>query len=677
MLNTPLSTALRTTPAKLTLLKGMGLTRVEDLLKHYPFRYEDKSEIRPVSLFNLQEINNSKGKLSPIKNHLTKFGKKIQKATFTDEEGMSIECVWFNQPFLAQQWSIPMTVMISGRVKMNMGRMSFQSPTIERWSDELVHTGAIVPVYHETDGINSKWLREKIQSVIHYSAEFEDLLSEEVRKEYAFPNKAEAIRQVHFPESREKLDKAREMLAFEELFVLQLGALQQKQKWSDQGGAVAMPIDAELMKNFQEQLPFKLTDAQKISLYQILQDCEKEHPMLRLLQGDVGSGKTVVAAMAMLPFLKAGHQCIVMSPTEILAKQHFSTLSKLLPDFKTDLLIGSLSKADKEAAQKRAADGETSLIIGTHALIQDVVSFPKLVFAVIDEQHRFGVAQRAEIVNKSGGPVPHLLMMSATPIPRTLALTIYGDQELSVIDEMPPGRKPIITKVVHPESRRQATLFIDDQIEKGRQIFVICPLIEESEKLEAKSVLQEFERLQEQDFPHRNIAFLHGKMKTAEKDDIMQRFKDREYDILVATSVVEVGIDIPNATIMVIEGAERFGLSQLHQFRGRVGRNDIQSYCFLYTTKREQRSTRRLSAMQDHTDGFKLAEIDLDIRGPGEVYGLRQSGLPDLKMASILDGRTISLARQKAQELIDKDPSLGGFPTLQNLVEKAGGFWKA
>jgi len=677
MLNTPLSTALRTTPAKLTLLKGMGLMRVEDLLKHYPFRYEDKSEIRPVSLFNLQEINNSKGQLSPIKNHLTKFGKKIQKATFTDEEGLSIECVWFNQPFLCQQWSIPMTVMISGKVKMNMGRMSFQSPTIERWSDERVHTGAIVPVYHETDGINSKWLREKIQSVIHYATDFEDLLSEEVRKEYEFPSKAEAIRQVHFPETRDQLDKAREMLAFEELFVLQLGALQQKQKWSDQGGAVAIPIDAKLMKDFQEQLPFELTDAQKISLYQILQDCEKEHPMLRLLQGDVGSGKTVVAAMAMLPFLKAGHQCIVMSPTEILAKQHFSTLSKLLPDIETDLLIGSLSKSDKEAAQKRAADGETSLIIGTHALIQDVVNFPKLAFAVIDEQHRFGVAQRAEIVTKSGGPVPHLLMMSATPIPRTLALTIYGDQELSVIDQMPPGRKPIITKVVHPESRRQANLFIDDQIEKGRQIFVICPLIEESEKLEAKSVLQEFERLQEQDFPHRNIAFLHGKMKTAEKDDIMQRFKDREYDILVATSVVEVGIDIPNATIMVIEGAERFGLSQLHQFRGRVGRNDMQSYCFLYTTKREQRSTRRLSAMQDHTDGFKLAEIDLDIRGPGEVYGLRQSGLPDLKMASILDGRTISLARQKAQELIDKDPSLGAFPTLQNLVEKAGGFWNA
>jgi len=677
MLQKKLSSALRTTPAKLLLLKAMGIQTVQDLLLHYPFRYEDKSELRTVALFNLQETNTAKGMLSPIRNEKTKFGKTIQKATFTDESGASVGCVWFNQPYLPQQWSISRKVLISGKVKLNNGRMSYQSPVIEAWSEEQIHTGAIVPIYHETEGIGSKWLRDKIHSMIEVTNEIEDILPESIRMHYEFPSKAKAIRSVHFPESSEQLGKARQMLAFEELFILQLGALQQKKKWSEQQGAVALPLDAQLMKEFQTTLPFQLTGAQKISLFQILKDCEKPAPMLRLLQGDVGSGKTVVAAMAMLPFLRKGYQCVVMSPTEILAKQHFSTLRKLLDGFSTALLIGSITEKEKKELQGKISAGEIQLIIGTHALIQESVSFPKLAFGVIDEQHRFGVEQRAELVKKSTRTVPHLLMMSATPIPRTLALTIYGDQELSIIDEMPPGRKPIITKVVHPEARRQANLFIDDQIGKGRQVFVVCPLIEESEKLEAKSVLEEFERLKTEDFPHRRLTYLHGKMKTAEKDDIMMKFKNKEFDILVATSVVEVGIDIPNATMMIIEGSERFGLSQLHQFRGRVGRNDIQSYCFLYTTKREQRSLRRLKAMADHTDGFKLAEIDLEIRGPGEVYGLRQSGLADLKMASIMDGRTISMAREKAQEILDQDPGLESFPQLKRVIGTIGSFFKA
>jgi ATP-dependent DNA helicase RecG len=677
MLSRSLAIVLSTTPAKLILLKSMGLNTVEDLLLHYPFRYEDKSRITAVNMFNLKELNNSIGMLSAIKNETTKFGKKIQRATFTDQEGGTIGCIWFNQPYLAHQWSSPTQVMISGKVKYSNGRMSFQAPTIEKANKTQLHTGSIVPIYHETEGISSKWLREKLRSVIHHAQNFEDVLPEKLRKEMDFPKKSQAIAAVHFPENSEQLEKAKQMLAFEELFILQLGALQQKKKWADQDGAVALVLDAELIKSFQTSLPFQLTDAQKICLYQILKDSEKTQPMLRLLQGDVGSGKTIVAAMAMLPFLKAGYQCVVMSPTEILAKQHFSTLRKFLSGYSTELLIGSLSKKMKNEAHDRISNNEVKLIIGTHALIQEAVSIPKLAFGVIDEQHRFGVTQRAELVKKSEGPIPHLLMMSATPIPRTLALTIYGDQELSIIDQMPPGRKPIITKVVHPKARRQANLFIDDQIEKGRQVFVICPLIEESEKLESKSVLQEYERLQQYDFPHRKIMYLHGKMKTAEKDKIMEDFKDKKYDILVSTSVIEVGIDIPNASIMVIEGAERFGLSQLHQFRGRVGRNDMQSYCFLYTTKQEQSSSLRLKAMSEYTDGFKLAEIDLDIRGPGEVYGLRQSGLPDLKMASIMDGRTIALAREKAQELIDEDEMLTKFPMLQALVERMGGYWKA
>lgn len=677
MLKLSLSSVLRTTSQKITLLKSMGFKTVEDLLLHYPFRYEDKSRITAINLFSLQETNNSRGRLSAIKNERTKTGKMIQKATFTDEEGAAIECVWFNQPFLANQWDFPRKVMISGKVKYSNGRMTFVSPVIEPWTEEQIHTAAIVPTYHETEGLTSKWFREKIAPLLPAASEFPDILPEEIRQQYGFPTKAKAIRTVHFPESTEDLEKAKQMLAFEELFILQLSALQQKKKWADQKGAIALPMDAELMKSFQEKLPFQLTGAQKISLYQVLKDCEKEQPMLRLLQGDVGSGKTVVSAMAMLPYLQKGYQCVVMSPTEILTKQHFSTLRKLLPDFSTALLIGSLSEKEKKELHEKISAGEIQLIIGTHALIQDQVTFPKLAFAVIDEQHRFGVLQRAELVKKSPHITPHLLMMSATPIPRTLALTIYGDQELSIINEMPPGRKPIITKVVHPEARRQANLFIDDQITKGRQVFVICPLIEESEKLEAKSVLKEFERLKTEDFPHRRIEYLHGKMKASEKDEIMQRFKDREFDILVSTSVIEVGIDIPNATVMLIEGAERFGLSQLHQFRGRVGRNDLQSYCFLFTTNKEQQSARRLKAMADYTDGFKLAEIDLEIRGPGEVYGLQQSGLPDLKMASIMDGRTIAMAREKAQELLEKDPELKQFAELRLLVENTGEFFKA
>jgi ATP-dependent DNA helicase RecG len=567
--------------------------------------------------------------------------------------------------------------MISGKVKYGNGHMTFVAPVVESWTDDQIHTGAIVPTYHETEGLSSKWFREKILPLLPSASEFTDILPQEIREQYAFPTKAEAVRTVHFPENSEALEKAKAMLSFEELFVLQLGALQQKRRWANQKGAVSLPMDAELMKSFQESLPFQLTGAQKISLYQILKDCEKEQPMLRLLQGDVGSGKTVVAAMSILPYLREGYQCVVMSPTEILTKQHFSTLRKLLPDFPTALLIGSLPEKEKKEVHEKISSGEIQLIIGTHALIQDQVLFPKLALAVIDEQHRFGVLQRAELVRKSPKITPHLLMMSATPIPRTLALTIYGDQELSIINEMPPGRKPIITKVVHPEARRQANLFIDDQITKGRQVFVICPLIEESEKLEAKSVLTEFERLKTDDFPHRRIQYLHGKMKADEKDKIMRQFKEQEFDILVSTSVIEVGIDIPNATVMVIEGAERFGLSQLHQFRGRVGRNDMQSYCFLFTTKQEQQSARRLRAMADHTDGFKLAEIDLEIRGPGEVYGLQQSGLPDLKMASIMDGRTIAMAREKAQELLEKDPELRHFPELRSFVDESGEFFKA
>lgn len=665
-----LQSLLRTTRQKTELLKTLGIRNASDLLLYFPFRYDDRSQIKPLSQFQTNETGTSKGTLSAIKNQITKNGILIQKATFTDKEGVLVECVWFRQPHLAMQWNFFQEVLISGKLQYKKKQFSFISPVLEKWSGKPIHAGTIVPIYHETKGITSKWLREKIQKVLPMADQFPDILPEFVRNEFKFPKKSEAIKTIHFPKTAELLNQSRTMLGFEELYVLQLGALQQKRKWSAQGGAIAMPINPELMKSFQQQLPFQLTNSQKIALYQILKDCEKTSPMLRLLEGDVGSGKTVVAAMAMLPYLKARYQCVVMAPTEILAEQHFSTLRKVIHDIPIQLLTGSVSPSEKKRIRKEIAEGRVLLTVGTHALIQETIKIPKLAFAVIDEQHRFGVVQRSALVKKSSGIIPHLLMMSATPIPRTLALTIFGDQELTIIAEMPPGRKPVITKLVPPGMRKKANLFIDQKIEKGEQAFVICPLIEESEKLEVKSVLQEYERLRKEDFPHRRIAYLHGKMESPEKDEVMKKFKNRELDMLVSTSVVEVGIDIPNATIMVIEGSERFGLSQLHQFRGRVGRSERQSYCFLYTSKKEQQSGRRLKAMIDHTDGFKLAEIDLSIRGPGEVYGIRQSGLPDLKIASLMDAKTIALAREKAKELLEQDPDLNRFPLLKNLVEQ-------
>jgi ATP-dependent DNA helicase RecG len=673
VLITPLSKALRTTTAKIKILKKMGLETVQDLLMYYPRTYEDKSRLVPVSYFSVKETNNAVGILSAIRGERTRNGKFIQKATFTDDEGGSCECVWFNQQFLTQMWSKEQRVLISGKAKYNYGKMSLVSPEVEKYSEHAIHTGSIVPVYTETEGISSKWLREKIQSVLPYCEMLVDVLPDEVREQHFYPTKAKSVMTVHQPESDEKLDLAQSMLAFEELFILQLNALEQKRRWQTQGSAPKIGMDSELIKKFQSTLPYELTGAQKICLFQILKDMEKGEPMLRLLEGDVGSGKTVVAAMAMMSVVKAGYQCALMSPTEILTKQHFENLRELLQDLRIELLVGSMQEKDKKNVRENLLLGLTDVVIGTHALIQDSVQFQNLGLAVIDEQHRFGVDQRARLIKGLGQEtVPHLLMMSATPIPRTLALTIYGDQELSVIDEMPPGRKPITTKVVHQKARQQANLFIDSEIGKGRQVFVVCPLVDESEKLglEVKSVLKEVQYLDEVVFKHRSVAYLHGKMASDDKDRIMNDFKEKKYDILVATSVVEVGIDIPNASIMLIEGAERFGLSQLHQFRGRVGRGADKSYCFLFTTESDQLNNRRLKAMELYSDGFKLAEIDLEIRGPGEVYGYRQSGLPDLRMASIMDGRTIALARKTAKQLLDRDPELREHKSLRLLVDQ-------
>ncbi|MFH0837862.1 MAG: ATP-dependent DNA helicase RecG, partial [Patescibacteria group bacterium] len=482
--------------------------------------------------------------------------------------------------------------------------------------------------------------------------------------------KAEAVREVHFPTSQKTLQRARDRLGYEELFLLQLNGVLARAEWKNSRGKNSLigtiGMDVEFVKQFFSQLPFTPTGAQKVAIFEILKDLEKPYPMMRLLEGDVGSGKTLVAALAMLHTVKQGYQAVLMVPTEVLARQHLVSIRRFAEPYgiNVELLVGSLPPKEKSAIQAAIKGGQVDIAIGTHALIQEDVGFHKLGFVVVDEQHRFGVQQR-EILMRHGSP--HVLTMTATPIPRTLAIVAYGDQDLSVLNEMPPGRQPIITKVVPPEHRQTVYRFIEGKIQQGQQVYVICPLIDESDVLEVKSVKVEFEKLLTL-FPQFKVAMLHGKLKSEEKERIMGEFKAGKTHLLISTSVIEVGIDVPNATIMLIEGADRFGLSQLHQFRGRVGRGKDQSYCFLFTDSVSENTMTRLKAMVDYTDGFKLAEIDLQLRGPGEVYGIRQSGLPDLKIASISNGILVSRVRKAAEVLVEQSPTLKEFPFLKKVL---------
>ncbi|MBT7345140.1 ATP-dependent DNA helicase RecG, partial [Candidatus Peregrinibacteria bacterium] len=533
-----------------------------------------------------------------------------------------------------------------------------------------LHSGRIVPVYPQHEIINSKWLREKINLVIDASNEFVESLPASVIKEQKLIPKTEAIRILHMPKDGEELEAAKSRMAFEEMFNIQKQALERKQEWQGETQErLKMPMNVELIKAFFASLKFSPTGSQKIAIYEILKDMEKGKAMSRLLEGDVGSGKTLVATAVLANVIMNGGQCAFMVPTEVLARQHSESIAKMLIGFKKFLetskefnidmhiprvsyLTGSVPKTQAEEIKTKLATGNIDLIIGTHALIEEGVQFKDLRFVIVDEQHRFGVNQRQRLKDKGN---PHFLSMTATPIPRTLALTGYGHHDLSVLLEKPGNRKPIETKVVSPNDRKTVEGFINHQIDEGRQVFVVCPLIKESENedfAEIKNVTSEAARLKE-GFLSRNIALLHGKMPPAEKEEVMRAFKDKKSDILVSTSVIEVGIDVPNASIIIIEGSERFGLAQLHQFRGRVGRGDHKSYCFLFTTTTQQAKSPRLKAMEKHDSGFTLAEIDLKIRGPGEMYGFRQSGMPDLHFASLLNPELVVRARQAAEEVLN------------------------
>jgi ATP-dependent DNA helicase RecG len=659
----------------------LGIKTIRDLVYFLPRRYDDFSNLKTIGRLQYGDEVTVMGAVSHAGLRHTRGGAKLFQATLNDSSG-AIQCTWFNE-YLSTQIRAGMQIVVSGKVDEYLGRLTFQAPEWELLDQELLHTARIVPVYPLTEGLYNKQLRKIIKRTIDYwASRMQDTLPDAILKSASLMSLSAALLQVHFPDSMHTLEAARKRLAFDELFLLQLGLLKQKQQWRGETGR-ALNFDLNLLETFKSALPFPLTDAQQRVLDDIITDIRTDHPMSRLLQGDVGSGKTVVAAAMMFFAAQCGYQAALMAPTEILAEQHFKSLSQLFEainqqpishPIKVRLLTGSTSQADRAIMLNEIANGSANVVIGTHALIQTGVNFNNLAAAIIDEQHRFGVQQRAMLRQK--GFNPHILVMTATPTPRTLSLTLFGDLDLSVIDQMPPGRQPIETRILLPTERERAYVFIKSQIEKGRQVFIICPLVEESDKIEAKAAVEEHARLQKDIFPKLKLGLMHGRMKTAEKDEAMRAFANNETQILVSTSVVEVGIDIPNATLIMIEGAERFGLAQLHQFRGRVGRGSEKSYCLLQSDVIATEISERLKVVEASNDGFVLAEKDLELRGPGQFFGTRQSGLPDMHMTNLADARLIDLARREAEKLLVDDPQLTASSHLA-IAKQLAEFWKA
>lgn len=670
-LTTPLSEVLRTTKDHIAVLASMNLRTVGDLLLYLPRSHEDLSQILTLADAPLGEKVSVRGTTGQLKMVRIRGGKYLVSTTFTDSESATAEVIWFNQPHIKRMLPDESEVVLTGKLIEKSYHLQMQSPQFEiAGSRPLVHAGRLVPIYPEHDLINTKWLREKMTLIKDAIDLIPETLPEEVVLDENILPRRDAVRALHFPTDPAHVAQAQHRMAFEEMYAVQCAALERKRSWQgERREGLRIPMDAALIKAFFASLKFQPTNSQKIAIYEILRDMEKNVAMSRLLEGDVGSGKTLVAVAVMATVLKTGGQCALMVPTEVLARQHAETVSRLLLNFhkyrchgdpstgsgesmpRVVLLTGSTPSADAQAIKKGLMEGTVDIVVGTHALIEDPVQFRRLRLVIVDEQHRFGVAQRACLKDKGS---PHFLAMTATPIPRTLALTAYGDHDLSVLLEKPGQRKVIRTKVVKPDDRRTVELFIDREIATGRQAFVICPLIQGSDAdglEDVKNVEEEAKRLGAE-FPRRSVSMLHGRMLPKEKEEVLRQFKDKKSDILVSTSVIEVGIDIPNSTIIVIEGAERFGLAQLHQFRGRVGRSDRQSHCFLFTTTPEQARSPRLKAMEKYDSGFELAEIDLKLRGPGEIFGLRQSGLPDFRFPHLFAPEFIVRARRAAEKMM-------------------------
>ena len=659
-------------------LGHLGVNTVGDLVYLFPNRHSDYTRIRKVA--QLSPGDDQTAILTVWEASQTMLGRqKSTQAVLGDETG-NVRAVWFNNPWLATRLKQGCRVSLSGKVTVFRGSLVFQGPECEILDEEYdtVHTGRLVPVYSSTQGLSQRVLRTLVRRALDDTLDqIDEFLPEDVRHRAGLIGLRSAVEQMHYPDDWDSFQHARRRLAFDELFMLQMSVLSRRIEWREAGGALSLCVDLQAIDAFLGTLSFDLTGAQTRAVADIVNDIESTHAMSRLLQGDVGSGKTIVATVALLAAAHNNSQAALMAPTEILAEQHFLTVCRLLdgPGFAPSggsiqtlnvsgldrkltvaLLLGGQRKRIRDDLTSLLSAGMIDIVIGTHALIQESVDIPNLSVAVVDEQHRFGVAQRARLREK--GVRPHFLAMSATPIPRSLAMTLYGDLDVSVIDEMPPGRQPVRTRFVENERRDAAYEFVRNELEAGRQAFVVCPLIDESEVVQTKAAQDEFERLSTTVFADRAVGLIHGRMSLEEKEEVMDRFKAGEIEVLVATPVIEVGIDVPNATVMFIDGAERFGLSQLHQLRGRVGRGAHQSYCLLLSESPGSEALSRLRLLERTSDGFKLAEEDLKLRGPGDYLGTRQSGLPAFRVAEITDQDIVSLARREAGRILDADPGL-------------------
>ncbi len=643
-----------------------GINTVGDLIDFLPRAHEDYSHIASISNIKPGKVT-IKARCEQIATRPVRRGLRITTATLADETG-KLQAVWFNQPYRETQLKSGEEFYFSGIFEFNYNRYQLTNPSAEKVSDVPVQTDRILPVYRAVKGLKSLLVRKILAELRPMITMLPETLPNNIVKDEKLLSRSQAILSMHFPETMADIEKARERLAFEELFQLLLASQLNRQENSKLIGW-QIPFEQPVVSNFVERLPFELTAAQRRAAWEILQDLEKITPMNRLLQGDVGSGKTVVAGLVACEVAHAGLQTAIMAPTEILAGQHAETLSKLLQPLgvSVGLLTGSVKGKARKTLYEQIAGGNVDVVVGTHALIQETVKFHKLGFVVIDEQHRFGVQQRQQLLKKSQH-MPHMLAMTATPIPRSLMLTVYGELDLSILDESPKDRKPIVTKIWSPNSRAQLYEKVDAEISAGRQAYVICSLIEDNPDNEVKSVQAEYKKLQNSIFKHRRIGLLHGKMKSDEKDAVMQQFAAGELDILVSTTVVEVGVDVSNATVIVIEDADRFGLSQLHQLRGRVGRSAFQSYCYLINST-SAKPSQRLREVEKSNNGFYLAEVDLKLRGPGEIYGRAQHGALNLQIATLADTKLIARAQKQAKQFVSSGENLLQYKQLAAAVE--------
>jgi ATP-dependent DNA helicase RecG len=644
-----------------------GIHTVGDLITFLPRAFEDFSHVTGITDIKPGKAT-IKAHCEMIVTRPVRRGLRITTATLTDGTG-KLQAVWFNQPYREAQLKTGEEFFFSGEFEFNYNRYQLTNPSAEKVSEVPVQTDRVLPVYRAIKGLKSTLVRKILDELKPLVTMLPETLPTTIVQKEKLLSRSDAILAVHFPKTPEQIESGRERLAFEELFELLLASQLNRQENAKLEGW-HIPFEQQVVKDFVAGLPFTLTGAQRIAAWDILQDFEKSTPMNRLLQGDVGSGKTVVAGLAARQAAHEGFQTAVMAPTEILASQHAETLQKLLSPFgvTVGLLTGSVKGAARKELYKAIGNGDVQVVVGTHALIQETVSFHRLGFVVIDEQHRFGVKQRQELLKKSEH-MPHLLAMTATPIPRSLALTVYGELDISILNELPKGRLPIKTKIWSPNSRPQLYSLVDEEITKGRQAYVICSLIDDNPDNDIKSVQAEYKKLQNSVFKHRRIGLLHGKLAPGEKDAVMQLFARGELDILVSTTVVEVGVDVPNATVMVIEDADRFGLSQLHQLRGRVGRSIHQSYCYLVTSTSASPS-QRLKEIEKSNDGFYLAEVDLSLRGAGEIYGHAQHGALNLQIATLADTKLIARAQSAAKAFVASGADLLEYKELAAHVKK-------